>query len=80
MGNYLENVIEKLIHDGIVTESELQQRIEEEKAKSPVRDLNNLGNIEALQMKTIDQLGGIISMLMMQVSALETCINELEGK
>lgn len=36
MANYLENVIEKLIGDGIITETELEQRIEEAKTKSPV--------------------------------------------
>lgn len=79
MPNFLEQAIEKLIGDGIITEAELNQRIKEAKQVSPLNDLNNLAFVEALQMEMIDQLGGMIGALMMQVQLLENRVQELEG-
>lgn len=80
MGNFLENVIEKLINDGLITESELQNRIDEAKAKSPVNDLNNIANVESVQMQMINDLGSMVSGLLMQNMSLENRILELEEK
>jgi hypothetical protein len=41
MANFLERAIERMIGDGIITEEELQQRIEEEREKSPIIALQN---------------------------------------
>ncbi|MFJ7976519.1 hypothetical protein ACIQZI_12565 [Peribacillus sp. NPDC096379] len=39
--SFIERVIETLIGDGIITEEELQARIDEEKAKSPIPPLQD---------------------------------------
>lgn len=39
MPNFIEKLIEKMINDGIITESELNQRIEEAKENSPLASL-----------------------------------------
>ena len=80
MGNFLENVIENLINDGLITESELQERIGQEKSKSPVNDLYNLANVEAVQMQMINDLGSMLSGMFIQNMALETRLAELEAK
>lgn len=41
MANFLERAIERMVGDGIITEEELQQRIEEEREKSPIIALQN---------------------------------------
>jgi hypothetical protein len=50
LADVLELVIERMIGEGIITESELKQRIEEEKAKSPFLPLAE--NINTLVEKT----------------------------
>lgn len=75
MANFIEQAIEKMVRDGIITESELQARIAEERVKSPVNDLNNIGFVEALQMEMIDQLGQMVGELMMKVVELEGKVN-----
>ena len=79
MANFIELAIEKMIQDGIVTEAELKQRIEEEREKSPINDLNNIAFVEGMQMGMIDNLGAMIGALMMQINALEQRVAELEG-
>ena len=39
MPNFAEKLIERLINDGIITESELEQRIQEAKENSPLVSL-----------------------------------------
>ena len=80
MSNFLETVIEKLIQDGIVTETELEERIAKAKETSPVNDLQNIAKIEVFQMQMVDQLGQMLNMAMMQNMMLEQRVKALEGK
>lgn len=80
MGNFLENVIEKLIGDGIITETELQQRIEGARKSSPVNDINSLAVVGAVQMEVLENVGQALTMLIMRVQMLENRITELEGE
>ena len=80
MANFLEKVIEKLIQDGIVTETELEERIAKAKETSPVNDLQNIAKIEIFQMQMVDQLGQMLNMAMMQNMMLEQRVKALEEK
>jgi hypothetical protein len=91
MTNILENLIESFIRDGIVTESELEQRVEEAKKNSPLSpikaDMTTLSE-KTNGMQVIDNFTlGKTSSLEEKASGLQAVdnfalqrINELEAK
>lgn len=67
----IEQLIERFISEGLITREEIDKQVADAKRVSPVNDLNNIANIEAMQMQLIDQLGVIVGDLMMKVARLE---------
>lgn len=56
MTGFLENFIEKLIGEGLITESELEQRINEEREKSIVVPFQELSSFLMYDAMTKDYL------------------------
>jgi hypothetical protein len=83
MANFLENVIEKMIRDGIVTESELQAKIEEERAKSPFNKVadesDSIGFLISFLMQHDENISMILSLAMMRIQKLEKEVEELKN-
>lgn len=74
--------MEKLIGDGIVTDSELQEKIEKAKAKSPItritKDEDGIGQLITFLIQHDENMSQMINMLMMKVMELENRVKELE--
>jgi len=82
MPGVLEQVIEKMIGDGIITETELQQKIEEERKKSPVTYLRNdsegIGQLISFLIQHDETMSQVLNLLLMRITHLENEVRELK--
>lgn len=83
MTNFIERVIEKLINDGLVTESELAERIEEAKKESPITKFNDdadaIGFLITFLMQHDENISFMITMAMQRIANLEQELEELKN-
>ena len=82
MANFLELAIEKMIQDGIVTESELNQRIQEEREKSPITkigsDTDSVGQLISFLIQHDESMSQVVNLLLTRLMMLEKKVKELE--
>lgn len=83
MTSFIERAIEKLIKDGIITESELQARIEEEKAKSPFNrvadESDSIGFLISFLMQHDENISAMLTMSMARIAKLEKELEALKN-
>lgn len=58
-----------------ISDEQYESLVNDAKKTSPVNDLNNIANVEAIQMQMIDNLGQMVGSLMAKVTELEGKIN-----
>ena len=72
----LEQIIEKLIEDDVITRQEIEQSIEEERKKNPIgQDVQNLGEFVLMTLNNDDNLSLMVMSLLARVQALEVKVN-----
>lgn len=67
----IQQYVDKLVAEGKITPNEIERRIEKERGNSPINSIEDMAEVVAMQMATIDSLGEMVGMLIAEVFELK---------